>query len=82
VVAGIAAAAFAYVTNYCYASAAATYDLVSSRPYVRSTIESAKWNCRGTVAHWLAVIFALASVALFVRGVFVVVDAMTVIKSC
>src|ERR1700722_14272108 len=77
---GMTAAALAsgisYAINYCYGAEAHASMLDFDLLYVHATKNSVKFRHRGKVFHWLAVLLALGSSALFVMGVWTVSGAI------
>jgi hypothetical protein len=77
---GVALAAFAlglaYLTNASAASAAASYQKTWVHPYIEGTAASKRWNWARVIFQLLAIACALASVLVFVGGMWSVRGAI------
>jgi hypothetical protein len=70
------AGAFAYFTNFCYAGMAAFLQPSWEEPFIEETRKSKRWKRTALACHWLGVLSALASLLLFLGGLFAVRTAM------
>ncbi len=77
---GVAAAAlgsgFAYLTNYCIATASGRRDFTYTHPHVRDNNSSKMWSAFATVFQVLAVLVAISSLVLFLCGIYAVKSSL------
>jgi hypothetical protein len=69
-----------YFTNYATVEHSASRVKSWLYPHVQDGPKSAKWRCVRDFFHAVAIVFGLASLVLFLVGMYAVRDAITLIK--
>jgi hypothetical protein len=77
VLASVAGIALAYFTNYCMAGVASSKARTYEPPFVKDSPTTWKWLLANRIFHIAAVIVGLASLVLFIVGMFSVRAALT-----
>jgi hypothetical protein len=77
VVAAAAAAALAYFTHYFRTNGNASQKLDFNPPFVHETAASRRWKWAGNIGHAFAIVAWLASMGLFVWGIFQAQDLLS-----
>lgn len=77
VLSAVAGIALAYFTNYCMAAVASSMTKKYDPPFVQDGPKTAKWRVANRIFHVAAVLVGLASLILFIVGMFEVRTALT-----
>ncbi len=70
---------FAYFTNYCIATSSSMKDRIWQHPWVSENSKSERWRKTAVWWQYLAVIAALLSLGLFIKGMLEVREAITLL---
>ena len=78
VVAAVLSIGLSYLTNYSIAMSSTLVNYTYSHPYVEKSHKSKCWGLCATVFHITAILAVLASVILFVKGIYSTANIITV----